>query len=101
MRRRLCSGIPLLLLSFFVAFQGRVPITAGSSSDDRDAAERASPSSTLPGGATMFLSAQAFPVGLTPHSVAVGVFIGDDKPDLVTANSGSNNVSVLLAESKF
>ncbi|WP_162136355.1 FG-GAP-like repeat-containing protein, partial [Zavarzinella formosa] len=35
-------------------------------------------------------------VGTTPYSVAVGDVNGDGKPDLVTANIGSNNVSVLL-----
>ena len=53
MRRRLFPGIPLLLLSFLVAFQDRAPITAGyrlqqsfqaeigtkSSSGDRDGAD--------------------------------------------------------------
>ncbi|MBI2266483.1 MAG: VCBS repeat-containing protein [Armatimonadetes bacterium] len=35
-------------------------------------------------------------VGTTPISVAVGDLNGDGKPDLVFANWGSNNVSVLL-----
>jgi hypothetical protein len=39
MRRLLFPGIPLLLLLFFVAFEDRVPITAGSSSGDRDGAD--------------------------------------------------------------
>jgi VCBS repeat protein len=33
-----------------------------------------------------------------PQSVAVADVNADNKPDLVTANSGSNNISVLLAE---
>ena len=37
-----------------------------------------------------------FAVGGNPFSVAVGDFNGDGIPDLVTANSGSNNVTVLL-----
>ena len=37
-----------------------------------------------------------FPVGTTHYSVAVGDFNGDGTPDLAVANSGSNNVSVLL-----
>jgi uncharacterized repeat protein (TIGR01451 family) len=35
-----------------------------------------------------------YPAGTTPQSVAAGDFNGDGKPDLVTANSGSNNVSI-------
>jgi hypothetical protein len=41
-------------------------------------------------------AAQSFAVGTSPQYVVVGDFNGDGKPDLVTANSGSNNVSVLL-----
>jgi FG-GAP-like repeat len=37
-----------------------------------------------------------FAVGTKPTSVAVADVNGDGKPDIVTANSGSNNVSVLL-----
>jgi probable HAF family extracellular repeat protein len=37
-----------------------------------------------------------FTVGTTPYSVAVGDFDGNGIPDLATANSGSNNVTVLL-----
>jgi FG-GAP-like repeat len=37
-----------------------------------------------------------FPVGLNPSDVEKGDFNGDGKIDLVTANSGSNDVSVLL-----
>jgi uncharacterized protein (TIGR03437 family) len=37
-----------------------------------------------------------FAVGLFPHSVAVGDFNGDGKPDIVTANSGNNTVKILL-----
>jgi hypothetical protein len=36
------------------------------------------------------------PVGTNPASVVVGDFNGDSKPDLVTANYGSANVSVVL-----
>ena len=37
-----------------------------------------------------------FAVGTTPSSIAVADFNGDGLPDVVTANPGSNNVSVLL-----
>src|SRR5204862_441374 len=35
-------------------------------------------------------------VGAGPQSVAVGDFNRDGKPDLATANAGSNNVTILL-----
>src|SRR6516225_9992972 len=110
MRRLLFPGIPLLLLSFFVAFQDRVPITAEyrlqqsfqaeigtkSSSGDRDGADRESLLAVPAEKATMFLTARTFPVGGAASSVAIGDFNGDGKPDLVTANNGSYNLSVLL-----
>jgi hypothetical protein len=37
-----------------------------------------------------------FLTGSMPHSVAIGDFNGDGKPDLAVANNGSNNVSILL-----
>src|SRR4051794_40295186 len=43
-----------------------------------------------------FNPAVTYGAGSGPRSVAVGDFNGDGKRDLVTANSGSNNVSVLL-----
>ena len=43
-----------------------------------------------------FFAAGTFGAGSDPLSVAVGDFNGDGKPDLAVANSGSNNVSVLL-----
>ncbi len=43
-----------------------------------------------------FLPAVNYPVGAYPNTVAVGDFNGDHKLDIVTANSGSNTVSVLL-----
>src|SRR5258705_1759764 len=57
---------------------------------------------SLPGGAmerafggALFPGAQ-FDVGGNPFSVAIGDVSGDGKPDLVTANSFSNTVSILL-----
>ncbi len=40
--------------------------------------------------------ASPFPVGKSPYSVAVGDFDGDGKADLVSANLGSDSVTVLL-----
>src|SRR5258708_14817533 len=45
---------------------------------------------------TSFAAATNFAVGSVPESVAVGDFNLDGKPDMVTANGASNNVSVLL-----
>ncbi len=47
------------------------------------------------GGFTQF-PGSPITVGLSPSSVAVGDFNGDGTSDLVTANSGSNNVTILL-----
>jgi len=43
-----------------------------------------------------FVTAKRFSTGLNPASVAVGDFNQDGNRDLAVANSGSNNVSVLL-----
>src|SRR5581483_10744235 len=43
-----------------------------------------------------FGSPYAFTVGSGPASVAAGDFNGDGRSDVAAANSGSNNVSVLL-----
>jgi FG-GAP-like repeat len=37
-----------------------------------------------------------YPVGTTPGAVATGDFNNDGKPDLAVANSGSNDISILL-----
>jgi hypothetical protein len=41
-------------------------------------------------------SGSPFATGISPASVVVGDFNGDGKPDLAVANSGSNDVTVLL-----
>src|SRR5262249_31367588 len=52
---------------------------------------------TAPGATTPIFSAAAdFGVGTTPRAVAAADVNGDGLPDLIVANSGSNNVSVLL-----
>lgn len=47
-------------------------------------------------GALNFAAAVAFATGGEPISIAIGDLDGDGKPDLVTANAGSNNGSALL-----
>src|SRR5581483_10570988 len=60
-------------------------------------ARAAGPTATASGPASLFgCPAASYAVGSFPYSVAVGDFNGDGKPDLVTANNESNNVSVLL-----
>ncbi len=52
---------------------------------------------TAPGaGTATFAAKQDFSVGDEPRSVAVADLNGDGKPDLVSANMYSNNISVLL-----
>jgi len=51
---------------------------------------------TISGWAGGFTAYQHYPAGASPHSVAIGDFNGDGVPDLVAANFGSANVSVLL-----
>ena len=65
----------------FVALLLMVPVSLGH------------PVSTL--GAE-FASPKSYPVGTAPVAVAIGDFNGDGKPDLAVANSGSDNVSILL-----
>ncbi|MFZ1221312.1 MAG: FG-GAP-like repeat-containing protein [Chthoniobacterales bacterium] len=50
----------------------------------------------LLGKPTFVTPAPTFDVGNTPNSVAVGDFNGDGIQDIATANSGSDNVSILL-----
>ncbi|MCR9295532.1 MAG: FG-GAP-like repeat-containing protein [bacterium] len=51
---------------------------------------------TAPGSTTsLFTEQQTFPVGFEPIAIAVGDFNGDQKVDIVAANSFFNNVSVL------
>ena len=45
-----------------------------------------------------FGKARGFAVGKAPSSIAIGKFNGDGKRDLAVANSGSDNVSVLLGK---
>jgi hypothetical protein len=52
---------------------------------------------TMVGSATAsFAAKRDFATGSLPNSVAVGDFNGDNRPDLVVADTGSNRVSVLL-----
>ena len=46
--------------------------------------------------AVEFAPPKTYPVGTSPSAVVVGDFNGDGKPDIAVANSGSNNVSILL-----
>ncbi|MBS1493076.1 MAG: T9SS type A sorting domain-containing protein [Bacteroidetes bacterium] len=53
--------------------------------------------STTPGAsAPTFYPRKRFSTGTTPYKVASGDVNGDGKPDLITANWNSNNLSVLL-----
>jgi hypothetical protein len=45
-----------------------------------------------------FAASRSFRVGDVPESVAVGDFNGDRRPDVVTANGDSDDVSVLLGD---
>ncbi len=71
---------------------GRADIaTANSSSSNVSILLNTTTASTLG-----FAAQQTFTVGTTPTGLAVGDFNGDGRPDLATANNGTNNVSVLL-----
>ncbi|NER35151.1 MAG: DUF4347 domain-containing protein [Oscillatoria sp. SIO1A7] len=58
----------------------------------------ASAMAAYPAVLASFAPGTPFGAGTQPRSVAVGDFNGDGSPDLATANSGSNNVSVLLGD---
>ncbi|MEG4365363.1 DUF4347 domain-containing protein, partial [Microcoleus sp. C2C6] len=51
---------------------------------------------TAPGAPLTFADPVSFSTGTNPTSISIGDFNGDDKPDLVTTNSGSGNLSILL-----
>jgi hypothetical protein len=77
--------------------------SAGRGKDARYAATRGAAASlqapAMSGCATpSFGAASNFAVGTGPRSVAVGDLNSDGRLDLVTANSGSNNVSVRLGD---
>jgi hypothetical protein len=40
----------------------------------------------------------SYPVGRTPTGIALGDLNGDGRPDIVTANSGDTNISILLSD---
>ncbi len=86
--------------------QNPVSITVGDFNDDgKQDLATANPSHgtvtiLLGDGSGAFTAAPTSPetVGNFPYSVAVGDFNGDGKGDLATANTFSNDVTVLLAE---
>src|SRR6266566_370531 len=49
-----------------------------------------------PDALALEFSSKTYAVGTAPVAIAIGDFNGDGKPDLAVANSGSNNVSILL-----
>jgi acetyl esterase/lipase len=54
---------------------------------------------SLPTGVLSFADPVDYSVGRSPRSVTVADFNGDQIPDVAVANSGSNNVSILLGNS--
>ncbi len=50
----------------------------------------------LGNGDGTFLTGVNYNAGTQPRSVAVADVNGDGRPDIIVANQGSNNVSVLL-----
>ena len=52
---------------------------------------------SAPGSSAVdFAPAKTYPVGTSPSAIVIGDFNGDGKQDIAVANSGSNNVSILL-----
>ena len=51
-----------------------------------------------PSGGLQAATLSPFLIGASPQSIAVGNFNGDGIPDLVTANSAANNVTVFLSD---
>lgn len=54
---------------------------------------------SLPAQTSIFSGPRDYVVGAYPESVVVADFNGDGRPDIATANQGSDNVSVLLQNS--
>jgi uncharacterized protein (UPF0548 family) len=73
-----------------------VPDLAVANAGDPQTADAGSVSILLGNGDGTFQSADNFVAGKNPFSISVGDFNGDNRLDLVVANSGSGNVSVLL-----
>jgi CSLREA domain-containing protein len=91
-----CSGIVFLIgASWLSAANFWKSVNAKAVSANATSGAMAAP---LVGGCAMpsFGAATNFAVGSVPESVAVGDFNRDGRPDLVTANSSSTNLSVLL-----
>ena len=76
----------------------------GDGAPDLVTANGGNPSFGIPGDVSVLLGngdgtfqpEQRFAAGVTPRSVAVAALNGDDLPDIVTPNSGSDDISVLL-----
>ena len=64
--------------------------TGGPGADDSVLINTSTPTSVS------FAGYQFFPTGIVPNSVTTADLNGDGNPDITTANSGSNTVSVLL-----
>ncbi|HEX9759647.1 MAG TPA: VCBS repeat-containing protein [Candidatus Acidoferrales bacterium] len=48
----------------------------------------------------LFVRSSSFGVGTAPADLAAGDFNGDQKPDVAVANSGSDNVTILLGDGR-